>query len=58
MKILKLKDVAEMTALSSSTIYRLMANNSFPKQVKLSDRAIGWVDSEIEEFIQKKIAKR
>jgi len=47
-----------MTALSSSTIYRLMANNSFPKQVKLSDRAIGWVDSEIEEFIQKKIAKR
>jgi len=58
MKILKLKDVAEMTALSSSTIYRLMANNSFPKQVKLSDRAIGWVDSEIEEFIQEKIAKR
>ena len=58
MKILKLKDVAEMTALSSSTIYRLMANNSFPKQVKLSDRAIGWVDSEIKEFIQEKIAKR
>lgn len=44
--------------LSRPSIYRLMAANKFPKQVKQGERKIAWVASEIDEFINSAIAKR
>lgn len=40
--ILRLPQVREITGLSKSTIYALIALGMFPPQVKLSARAVGW----------------
>lgn len=58
MKLLRLKAVMEATGLGRSSIYKLIAQGSFPKPVQLGLRSVGWVDLEIEAWIADKIAKR
>jgi len=53
--ILRLPMVKARTGLSRSTIYLRMAQNTFPKQVSLGGRAIGWVENEIELWLSQKI---
>ena len=58
MSYLTLKQVKEITQLSTATIYRLMAQGKFPKQFKLAERTSRWLRKEIEDFIQDKIEER
>jgi prophage regulatory protein len=58
MRIIKLKEVMDCTGLGRSSIYKQISNGKFPKSVSLGDRAVGWVDSEIEEWILSRIAER
>jgi prophage regulatory protein len=39
-------------------LYRLEASNKFPKRVQMGDRLIAWVESEIDEYLEKRIAER
>ncbi len=50
-RILKLKQVVEMTSLSRSTIYDRMGKGTFPSSVNLGARAVGWLESEINDWI-------
>ena len=54
-QILRLKDVIAMTGLSRSTIYLRMEQDKFPQQINLGSRAVGWISSEIKEWIEKRI---
>ena len=54
-QILKLSEVKLITALSGSTIYRLISQGDFPKQIKLSERSSGWLQSEVEQWLQERI---
>ncbi|WP_223953842.1 helix-turn-helix transcriptional regulator [Aeromonas caviae] len=47
MKLIKLKDVTEMTTLSKATIYRLIKQGSFPRQISLGPRAVAWRLSDV-----------
>ena len=58
MSYLKLKQVKEITQLSTATIYRLIAQGKFPKQFKLTERTSRWMGSAIEGFINQKIEER
>lgn len=58
MKILRLTAVMEATGLGRSSIYKFIAQGTFPKPVPLGERAVGWVDQEIEEWISSRIAER
>ena len=58
MSYLNLKQVKEITKLSTATIYRLIAQGKFSKQFKLTERTSRWVGSEIEGFINQKIEER
>ena len=58
MRILKLKEVINLTSLSRSSIYKYINEGRFPKSVSLGDRAVGWVESEIEDWIMVKIEAR
>ena len=51
-QVLKLKDVITQTTLSSSTIYRLVQAGEFPKPIKLAAHASGWLESDIEDWIE------
>jgi len=55
MKILRLKQVIEMTGLSRSTIYAYISKGLFPKQIALGERAVGWLLDDIEGWLQAKI---
>lgn len=50
-KILRLPAVAARTGLSRSTIYQRVADGHFPKPVNLGVRAVGWLESEIDEYL-------
>jgi prophage regulatory protein len=54
--LLRLPDVIHVTGLSRAHIYALAADGQFPKPVKISDRASGWVASEIDTFVAARIA--
>ncbi|MCY9803767.1 AlpA family transcriptional regulator [Vibrio scophthalmi] len=52
MRFLKLKEVMEKTALSRSAIYRKMNEDQFPQSISLGDRAVAWVESEVDEWME------
>jgi prophage regulatory protein len=56
--ILRLPTVKAITGLSRSTIYLRMSEGSFPRQVNLGSRAVGWLASEIDHWIEEKLASR
>jgi prophage regulatory protein len=43
--------VEEITGLSRSTIYDLMAKGAFPRPVRLTGRAVAWPESAIAEWL-------
>jgi prophage regulatory protein len=47
-----------MTWLGRSSIYAMVAEARFPASVKLGLRAVGWVEKEIEDWIEARIAER
>lgn len=54
-RILRLPEVKERTGLSRSTIYLYIARGAFPGSISLGPRAVGWIESEIEEWLQGRI---
>lgn len=54
--ILRLPAVKARTGLSRSTIYLRVAEGTFPKPVSLGGRAVGWVEAEIQEWLERQIA--
>lgn len=55
-RMIRIAQVQEQTGLPRSTIYDLIADGRFPKQVKLSERCSAWVESEIQDWISERIA--
>lgn len=53
--ILRLTQVKARTGLSRSTIYLRIAQKRFPKQVALGDRAVGWLENEIDQWIAERV---
>ncbi len=54
-QILRLPEVRSRTGLSRSTLYLRMSQGSFPKPVSLGGRTVGWVESEINDWIAQRI---
>lgn len=54
-RILRINTVLERTGLSRSTMYRKMQNGTFPKNVQISTRRVGWRDSAISEWLKNPI---
>jgi prophage regulatory protein len=57
-KILRLRELQAATGLARSSIYAGMAAGTFPKSVPLSEKAVGWLESEIEQWQEGRIAAR
>jgi prophage regulatory protein len=54
--IIRLRQAIIKTGLSRSTIYTLIKQGDFPKQIQLSPRTMGFLKSEIDEWIAGRIA--
>jgi len=53
--ILRLPNVKARTGLSRSTIYLRISEDRFPRPVSLGGRAVGWVESEINSWLEQQI---
>ena len=53
--ILRRREVEARTGLSRSTIYLRCAQKTFPAPIRLGGRAVGWVESEIEAWLQEQV---
>ncbi|EDL69130.1 conserved domain protein [Vibrio campbellii HY01] len=59
MRFLRIQDVMSLTGLGRSTIYKFMADETdFPKSVPIGGRAVAWVESEIEEWMESRLSMR
>ena len=51
MRLLTLREVCEMTGLSRSSIYAMMAAGEFPRPIRIGARAVRWYENEVRAFI-------
>lgn len=50
-----LAKVMSKTTLSRSTLYSYIKQGKFPSPIKLGDRAIGFIDAEVDAWIEERI---
>lgn len=56
---LRLKQIIERTGLSRSTIYKMIQEGKFPRQVDLvGGRSVAWVENEIENWMKHRLELR
>jgi prophage regulatory protein len=54
--IIRLPQVKQRTGLSRSTIYALIKGGQFKAPISLGARAVGWLDSDVDEFISARVS--
>lgn len=57
-EVLRIKGVMRHTGLSRSSIYDLVKKKQFPAPVKLGMRASGWLQTEVNAWLNNKAAQR
>ena len=57
-RIVRLKTVLVRTGLSRSTIYRKIAEGTFPSQIRISIKGAGWRESDINRWVADPVAWR
>ncbi|WP_343724875.1 AlpA family transcriptional regulator [Herbaspirillum huttiense] len=56
--ILKTKDVLKKTAIGRTTLHRKVKEGSFPAPIELGPHSVGWVESEVDEWIKERMNSR
>lgn len=54
--LLRLPEVLKKTGLSRSSLYLAINNGTFPKGIKISERGVAFIESEVDEWVQNRIA--
>lgn len=57
-RVLRLPTIKGWTGLSRSTIYSMMKAGSFPMSISLGKRAVGWLESDVQAWVDSKIAAK
>ena len=55
--ILRRRQVEARTGLSRTTIYNRIRAGTFPAQISLGERSVGWIESEIDAWLKGQIEK-
>jgi prophage regulatory protein len=55
-RILRRPAVKTKTGLPNSTLYQLIAEGKFPKQFRIGIRAVGWLEDDVDAWIDSKVA--
>lgn len=58
MRILSMKQLRELVLYSPQHIYRLEKAKEFPKRVRLGPNRVGWIESEVHEWLKSRIDDR
>ena len=55
-RIIRLKEVLQKTGLTRSTLYRKIAARTFPRQIAISTRCIGWRQTDLDDWLRNPLA--
>lgn len=58
MRLISIKEVMHKTSLGRSTIYKYLDAKAFPKKVSIGANRVAWLESEIDEWMEKKLSQR
>lgn len=56
-RLLRLAQVKEQVPIPTSAIYAAIADGTFPKQIKIGARTVAWLESDIQAWIDARIAE-
>ena len=51
-RLLRIDEVLEIVGVSKSVLYEMIARNDFPRPVRISLRAVGWRQRDIDEWLE------
>lgn len=51
-RFIRLAEVKRLTSLSTTEIYRRLAEDRFPRQIRLGARSVVWLESSIHAWIE------
>lgn len=57
-RILRLPEVSKITGLARPTIYWQVRRGLFPRQIQLGPKSVGWLESDIQAWLNERIAAR
>ena len=57
-RLMRRPEVLSRVGLSSSTLYELVAAGDFPAPIPIGRKAVAWLESEVDAWIEERIAQR
>lgn len=57
-RLMRIREVLQLCGLSRATLYREIKLRSFPQPVKLSARSVGWLQDEVMQWLDSRVAQR
>lgn len=57
-RVLRLPEVCAITGLARPTIYWQVRRGLFPRQIQLGPKSVGWLESDIQSWLNERIAAR
>jgi prophage regulatory protein len=57
-RVIRLNEVMQMTSLGKTTIYQLQSRGEFPRSVKITTQALGWIEEQARSWIKVRMAAR
>ncbi|WP_082491736.1 AlpA family transcriptional regulator [Duganella sp. Leaf126] len=57
-RLLRIREVLRLCGLSRATLYREIKLHAFPAPVKLSARSVGWLQEDVAQWLEARIAQR
>jgi len=54
-RLMRLPEVCSMTGLCRLLVYQMQAERRFPQSIKIGVRTVGWLESEVQEWLAERI---
>jgi prophage regulatory protein len=55
-RLLRIKQVMELTGMKRTKLYMMQADGSFPMRTQITSGAVGWVEEDVQNWIARRIA--
>jgi len=57
-RVMRFREVRGTVSLSRSTVWRKVRDGSFPRPIRIGKSAVGWIASEVQDWIAEQAAAR